>query len=176
MIYIDCGFYDGSTLKRYIKSGVINEDWTIYAFDPNPDLDMKTYLKSIPLKFRVLKRAVWTKNGRVKFAVSARSNASSVVGTAIHAPDHQVTVTSIDFSEFVRELPDEYTICSMDIEGAEFPVLEKMLEDGTISKIDLLDIEFHHRFLTDYTINNARDLLDKIRKQGVQVELKIPLE
>jgi FkbM family methyltransferase len=176
MIYIDCGFYDGTTLKRYIDSGLVDESWTVYAFEPNPDLDIKTYLQSIPLKFKVLKKAVWIKDGRIKFSVSKRENSSSVVGTVVHAPDHEVTVGCIDFSKFVGNLPEDYIICSMDIEGAEFPVLEKMLLDGTIDKINLLDIEFHHRFLTKDTIDKSRELIDEIKKRDVFIRLKVPLE
>lgn len=175
MIYIDCGFYDGTTLKRYINSKIVTKDWTIYAFEPNPALDMKTYLKSIDLPVKVLKKAVWTDNKRLKFWVSERDNASSVDGTVVHAPDHHVRVQGIDFSEFVSNLPEDYIICSMDIEGAEFPVLKKMIDDETISKIDLLDIEFHHRFLTKDTINESRKLIKEIRKRGTRVKLKVPL-
>jgi hypothetical protein len=55
----------------------------------------------------------------------------------------------------------------MDCEGSEFPILEKMLKDGTIKKITLLDIEFHHRIMADYDSDDAHDLLNRIRKEGV---------
>ena len=35
----------------------------------------------------------------------------------------------------------------MDIEGAEFPVLRHLLEDGTITLVDHLYVEFHERFI-----------------------------
>lgn len=44
--------------------------------------------------------------------------------------------------------PDECEIyCKMDIEGAEFAVLRKMLKDGTVKYLKKLWVEFHERYI-----------------------------
>ena len=64
----------------------------------------------------------------------------------------------------------------MDIEGAEFAVLEKMLKENTIDKINILDIEFHHRLMNDKTPDDARELIRQIKERGVKIKLKVGLE
>jgi hypothetical protein len=54
-----------------------------------------------------------------------------------------VTVESIDFSQWLKRTvaPDDYVILSMDIEGAEYDVLDKMLQDGAFKHVDRLYVE-----------------------------------
>ncbi len=177
-IFLDCGFYAGVALKIYMEKGVVDETWKIYAFECSPEINSQEVADSFPMPIELSDAAVWIKDGEVPFWISARNNASHVDETSSSARDHQITVPSIDFSKFVANLPDDaYIICSMDIEGSEFPVLEKMLQDGTAKKIRILDVEFHHRFMMpEYNAEVAQDIIDRLEEQGVLVTLKIPLE
>jgi hypothetical protein len=47
-----------------------------------------------------------------------------------------------------------------------------MLKDGTIDKINLLEVEFHHRPRLDKTEVDAQELIDRIEERGVEVKLK----
>lgn len=163
MIYIDCGFYQGNALKIYKDKGLVDDSWTTYLFEPNPEIEGD-----------LIRKAVWTSDGEVTFQLGGRDDASSIKGTGPHGNPREIQVESIDFSKFVAGLPDEFIVCSMDIEGAEFPVLEKMLEDGTIDKIGLLDIEFHHRLLAWKTLEDAQTLLIKLMTRTA-VRLKVDL-
>lgn len=173
-IFLDCGLYSGQIIKEYTRDGIIDDTWTIYSFEPNPKLDIKTYMKSIPQKINLIKKAVWIKDGKVKFIVSGRHDAAHIEEVR---PDdsnaEDIMVDCVDFSRFVSELPNERIICSMDIEGAEYEVLAKMLEENTIDKIELLDIEFHSRILDKYTTEDTLRYIDDIEKRGVKVKLKV---
>jgi len=171
-IYLDCGWYAGMTLDRYVEAGTIDNTWTAYAFEPSPVIRKAGHFNNPPIPVTFIKKAVWIKDGRVKFNISNRENASSIKGTSGQTDPKEITVGCVDFSRFVRELPDAYIICSMDIEGAEFEVLEKMLEEDTIDKINVLDIEFHHRLMADYEPKDARKLIKRIRERGVEIRLK----
>lgn len=174
MIFIDCGFYAGNALKSYKDRGIVDKAWTIYAFEPNPLLDIVTPIETLELPVRPFQKAVWTSDGEVTFQIGGRDDASSVLGTGGHGDPQLLKVPSIDFSKFVTDLPDEFIICSMDIEGAEFSVLEKMLEDGTIDKINILDVEFHHRLMENKTLEDAQELLIKLLTKTA-VRLKVNL-
>lgn len=165
MIYIDCGFYVGKALEKYQQFGLVDSNTTIYAFEANPELTVPNFVELA---------AVWTDNKGVTFQIGGRHDASSIQGTSGHGNPQLIQVPSIDFSKFVAELPDDYIICNMDIEGAEFPVLRKMLIEGTIDKIDLLDIEFHHRLMSDETPEDAQELIDQLIIRTA-VKLKVPL-
>lgn len=177
-IYLDCGFYAGITLRRYIDAGIIDKTWEIYVFEPNPEIKaeqrIEDHFSDFPVK--LFRQAVWTKDGEVEFEIAGREDAASISGTSGHVTPKVITVPSIDFSKFVDDLPKAYILCSMDIEGAEFYVLPKMLEEHTIDKIDLLEIEFHHRLMADRDIDDAKKLIKEVKKRGVKVKLKDKLE
>ena len=177
-IYIDAGFYRGVTLRRYVNEGIIDKSWTIYVFEPNLDLEVEQRIKKDfkDLPVTLIEKAVWTEDGEVKFHISGREDSASIKGTSGHTDPKEITVPSIDFSKFVAELPEGYIVCSMDIEGSEFYVLEKMLEEHTIDKINLLEIEFHHRLTKEFTPDDARSLIVRIEERGVEVKLKDKLE
>jgi len=149
-IFIDCGAYKGSAIKKFRES---NTDYEIYAFEPNPFM---------PCNFgndvTVIRKAVWTEDGTKKFYLKrhkARSNSSSLYKNKCldrHPLDknHPVFVESVDFDWWLENIvdeqwPDKYEpiIVKMDIEGAEYEVLEKMIETGRIKCINELWIEWH---------------------------------
>jgi len=166
-IFLDCGQYDGTAIKQY----VVDNSWEIYSFEPTPKK-----LKGLP-KFKLFKKAVWTRNGRMQFEIDPRDGQGShLVNTTSEPTEKTTTVSTIDFSEFVSKLPEGFIICSMDIEGSEFPVLRKMISDGTIRRIAVLDLELHHRFMADEDTESARKLVQELWGNGVVVRLKIVLE
>jgi FkbM family methyltransferase len=176
-IFLDCGFYRGATLRNYINDGTVDKTWIVYAFEPNRDLKTTKYLKDFPfpVKINLIKAAVWTSDKKLAFHISGREDSASLKNTTGHTTPKEITIKAINFPKFVKELPEAYIVCSMDIEGAEYPVLKKMLKDGSIDRINVLDIEFHHRFMNDFTDKHSQELIDKIEKRGVEVKLKVPL-
>lgn len=172
-VFLDCGFYYGATLKRYLDKKIINSTWVVYAFEPNLKIepDLSIYKNSITL----IRRAVWTKDGKARFMNQEREDAGRLLRIRNTGVGMSVMVPTIDFSTFVKELDADEIICSMDIEGAEFAVLAKMLRDNTIDRIKLLEVEFHHRLMNDYVPDDARNLIQKIKERGVKVKLKVPL-
>lgn len=168
MIYLDCGFWQGRALEIYQEIGLIDKTWDIYAFEPNPTLDVEADIKKIGLPVKFIKKAVWIDDKGVDFLVSGRPDAARISSEGN-------PVDSIDFSKFVSELPNEFTVCNMDIEGAEFAVLPQMIQDGSIDKINLLEIEFHHRLMQYKTPQDAQDLIDELVRHRVKVILKVNL-
>lgn len=171
-IFLDCGYYAGKALEYYAP--FMDETWEVYAFEPNTKLNVEETIKRFPFKIKWIKKAVWIEDGEVSFITDARDDAHYIRNTRVTRRRGR-KVPCIDFSKFVARLPDTTIACSMDIEGSEFSVLEKMLKDGTVQKLSLLDIEFHHRFM-DKTPADADSLRRRLEGEGVLVKLKIPLE
>ena len=169
--FLDVGFYQGKALEYYAP--LMDETWQVYVFEPNPELDVEQSLKRFPFKAEWIPKAVWTEDGEVEFRLTTRNDASHI-DSIRNSEDKKITVPSIDFSKFVSELPKDATIiCSMDCEGAEYPVLRKMIKDGTIQRISLLDIEFHDRLIPTETNDSSSDLRKEMEGLGVLVKLKI---
>lgn len=162
MIFIDAGYYYGAATELMLP----DDDWTVYAFESNPELEVPDWVRL---------EAAWIEDGQIDFKINRDRNDASTINAGVGKYDI-IKVPCIDFSKFVLDLPEDTIICSLDIEGAEFKVLEKMLKDHSIDKITVLDVEFHHRLMNDYEAKDAKRLIKRIRARGVIVMLKVPLE
>lgn len=164
-ILLDCGRFDGVAIQQYC----VDDSWEIYSFDidPQPNLDLPDHT--------LIEAAVWTDDKGVQVALDPRKQASHIVGVAGAEYEQTKLMPSLDFSWFVHELPEAVIVCSMDIEGAEFAVLRKMIRDGTADMLSVLDIEFHHRMMNDEDDESARKLVQQLSALGVIVRLKIVL-
>ena len=105
----------------------------IYGFDPSDLLDEDcTDIDGTPA---VLKRqAAWLYDGQVN-----GDKSTTTFGVAHGGP---LTVDCFDFSAWLTDL-DQQIVLKMDIEGAEYQLLERMLEDGTDRYLEELLIEWH---------------------------------
>lgn len=165
-IFLDCGQFNGVAIQQYC----VDDSWDIYSFEPFPMPDLK-----LP-KHELIQKAVWTNDLGLDFNVDPLNQASHVSGIGGTAFPEIRRVPSLDFSQFVGELPPaDVVVCSMDIEGAEFVVLRKMLRDGTARTLDVLDVEFHHRLMPDEDADTAKQLIQELSNAGVIVRLKIVL-
>lgn len=171
--FIDAGYYVGKALDYYAP--FLDDSWKVYVFEPNLNLDVVKSLTRFPFEVEWVDKAVWTNDGEIEFRLGGRNDASHIDGIR-DSTDMKITVPCIDFSRFIDGLYDpEVIACSMDIEGAEFSVLRKMLKDGTAKKLTLLDIEFHHRLLIGEDEASASTLRRELEGEGVLVKLKLEL-
>lgn len=175
-VFIDAGFYAGKATAYYLP--FLDEEWTIMAFEPLITDSVVQAIEKVEAvhPITVFKRAVWIADIKERFVVSKRYDANYIESVGNNAPAEVIEVECIDFSSFIKGFSEDTVIVvSMDIEGAEFEVLRKMLEDGTIDRISLLDIEFHHRLQNDETAETADALRRAIEARGVLVKLKLEL-
>jgi len=57
---------------------------------------------------------------------------------------------------------NDYIICKMDIEGAEYPILEKMIEKNNLNYIKILYVEWHNRMLVNkYDENHIKQKINE---------------
>ena len=81
-----------------------------------------------------------------------------------------IEVESIDLSKWIIKnfKPDDLIVLKMDIEGAEYKVLPKMFEDGSVNYINVALIEWHDWIMPDY-VNQTRDLARRLQNANVQL-------
>jgi hypothetical protein len=65
---------------------------------------------------------------------------------------------------------DDFIIVKMNIEGAEYKVLNKMIRSKSINYINELFIEFHYKKM-DMPENEHNQLVGKLEKSGLDVQL-----
>ena len=162
-IYIDCGVFTGNTIDPYY------DDYVVYGFEPNPnkfDKLVKKYEKAT-----LYNKAVWVNDGKMGFHLTVRNESCSL----FERKDEKeiVTVESINFNKWIKETfnEDDYIIIKMDIEGAEYTVLNDMLDNGSMKYVNEIFIEFHNRVFNPKPSRAVNNLLRKrISELGIEVK------
>ncbi|XP_077869925.1 uncharacterized protein LOC144362665 [Saccoglossus kowalevskii] len=78
-----------------------------------------------------------------------------------------VTVPTIDLSQWIQKhtLKEDYVILKLDVEGAEYGILKKMLNDDTFAWIDKYYGEFHSWQPTGLTSKEKKKIVEEANKQ-----------
>lgn len=170
-IFIDLGSYDGDTIEQFFNWGkLIGDPYDFYIFGFEPNLKFREQHKSLQKNKRNVKienKAAWTYDGTLAFWVDLANEpvgSTAMKSKAEKLESVEELVQCFDFSMWLKQFKDDYVIVKMDIEGAEFPVLEKMLSDGTAEIPDKLFVEFHPNKVIEYTTTDKNDLIKRFKK------------
>ncbi|WP_030906009.1 FkbM family methyltransferase [Streptomyces sp. NRRL F-5126] len=153
-IFVDCGTNLGNVLKQFMHE---LPDHDFYAFEPNESL-LPSIRENIerarhPGQVEVSHSAVWTHDGTIDLFLGHHESSTVMAGKRVPPVYDQqidysspVRVLATDFSAWLRRTvaPDDHVVVKMDIEGAEYPVLSKLLADETIDLVSVLYIEWHY--------------------------------
>lgn len=193
-VFLDCGAHHGEGLEHFIKLLNIDRDWEIRTWEPNPACLIWDRVELLNRRYgfniQASTMAVWVSTGLILFkqedhfvsqSGSPTDGKSRVDGWASQIAElggilpgltNSVTVASFDFSEFLEQYRhDAYEVyCKMDIEGSEFPVLRKILNDGRAGIFKHLWVEFHERFLPAESPITKAHLLNELRKHTTVTE------
>lgn len=163
-IYLDCGAHEGVSLRCFRESYPDAAAFEVYAFEPNPDIGgCGAYCDHL------IKAAVWIRDCSIPFYLPRhkKHSASSSLFKKKHTggldKKHPISVAAIDFSEWLTaHVPCEsHVVVKMNIEGAEYPVLERLLDDGTIGMIGVLYVEWHAKKI-GYPKQKHRELVRRL--------------
>lgn len=132
----------------------------LYGFDPWPALvEGETELGGTRIVLE--RKAAWIQDGEVEFArVRGLRGWDSTVMRAKNARGEWtgagdvIRVPCFDFSSWLRGLP-EPPVVKLDVEGAEFPILEKLVADGTDVLVSELLVEWHDDKMADQVERRA---------------------
>lgn len=144
-VFIDGGANVGQTVLSFEKSKLFTKHpWSVVSFEPNPELVPK--LPKRPW-LTVREEAIWTRDEPLEFQFApVEPLGGSVVSSVVKFPEMKtLKVKAIDFGHWLERTyrKEDVIYVKFDIEGAEYPVIEQMLHDGTIKMIDRFYIEFH---------------------------------
>jgi len=151
--------FDLSLIERY---GV-----RVYAFDPTPETAEWIARQSLPGRFRYQPVAISDKDGTVDFFAPVPGSKCSTLQARIpgQTPSHRVAARRL--RSVMRELGhDRIDILKMDIEGAEYDVLQDLLEERI--PVRQLLVEFHHRFPT-IGARKTKEAVRLLRAHGFRI-------
>ncbi|KAI8483111.1 hypothetical protein Bbelb_391300 [Branchiostoma belcheri] len=100
------------------------------------------------------------------FAYEDEKN-DNITGGARNLARH-IRVKTIDFSRWIREniKTEDFVIFKLDVEGAEYDILQKMVDDGTFHLIDKFYGETHSWHPTGWSASKRQELLTRIKMIG----------
>lgn len=166
-VYIDCGAYTGDTVDCEKLFG-FKADKKI-AFEANQKLIKQVEAAGYD---KVYNKAVWVNDDRITFwqDQSKEPLGSTVKKSKTTGVLTPVFVDAVDFSEWLKDYLMDEVLIKLDIEGAEFDILEKMIKDKTILIANKIYVEFHPNKVPEYTTTDKLELIAKIKALGVDIE------
>lgn len=169
-VFVDGGAHLGETITDFrLSLRRFLYPWDVYSFEANPALVPR--IARFP-HVTVLGQAIWIEDGSVEFYVAETTPSSSILSTKQTGGLAKVPirVPSIDFGAWLRRnfTQEDFLLVKLDIEGAEYEVLEQMLRDGSVDLVDEFLIEFHNRKVG---ISAERDaaIVAALRQRGITV-------
>lgn len=158
-IFFDIGGFEGGFSEKIIQEF----DCFCYIFEPHPE-----HFKTLELKFNSNSKVFLFNYGlsdRDKNLNLLDESASSRLTNS----DEGFKVSVRDVSKVIDELNIKFIdLLKSNIEGAEYDLLNKLIETNKISKIRSLQIQYHK----DH-IKNAELLRDKINKKLLKTHRNI---
>lgn len=148
-IFIDCGGYDGCSSVKFILA---NPCFDCITFEPNPSL--WSYYDVVPTT--LIRAGVSIFDGTASFLLDPVDADGStlleekqvVFGGAVNNSEcEKISIPVINLSSFIHKVSENYEhiVLKMDIEGAEYDILEEMIERNTIEHVDRIYCEFHYQ-------------------------------
>jgi FkbM family methyltransferase len=145
--FIDVGGHVGKSIQRFRKSRDKECEFRAITFEPNPD---KEHLFKGFKNHTLLQYAAWIKDEDKEFFIGKENygDGSTLLKqktTGILNKKQPILVHCIDFSQWLKDnfSKDDFLIVKFNIEGSEYPVLEKLMKDGTINLIKELIVHWH---------------------------------
>lgn len=180
-IYIDLGSYDGDTLRLFAEKYPDAASYKAYCFEPNKMFDH--HYKNLACEH--VKAAAWTSDGNIRFYVSEKQTRRSHLGNTVMPMFASVLakndktglplIPCVDFSSWLRKnvTREDFVVCKMDIEGAEYEVLEKIIRDGNLDLIKKLYVEWHNTRLEGFDNSRHDKLAETLAAHGCYDPKKI---
>jgi len=141
----------------------------VFAFDPTPKSISWVKKKNLPARFHFFEVGLSAQSGVADFYLPINNNH---VSGSIHShsdlnSSEKITVNVKTLSDLVQQLGHErIDVLKMDIEGAEYEVIENILSEKI--PINQLLIEFHARFFNDGR-SKTRDCIRRLNQHGYRI-------
>ncbi len=144
----------------------------VHAFDPTPSSIEMLSSADLPTRFHFHPWAITAEDGALKFypRVKKDGSQSTVMFTMIAedaSSENAIEVPAYCLSSVASRLGhSRIDLLKMDIEGAEYEVLEGLLASPI--KLGQLLVEFHHRFPA-IGLEKTADMIKLLRKAGYKI-------
>jgi FkbM family methyltransferase len=176
-VIVDCGFNEGAVAEELL---IRLPHFSLVGFEIQQELkaDAERLKRRFPGRVEVIYAAVSSRTGSIEYYEPKAWGRNYKGGTttlkakvatpdAYHAPK---SAPCIDFGEWLRSatVTAPFVFVKMDIEGAEYPVLEHLLHTHTIEFIDVLAVEWHAHKLREPERSHCLEIERRLRAHVAQ--------
>ena len=171
-ICIDCGANIGEITLKLASKGSI-----VYAFEPNPYAYSVLCERTSSFEnVKPINKGVLDKNDTMKLYMHEWSDQDEIewsVGSSLLdykgnvLSDKFVEIEVIDLISFIRELNRRVRVLKVDVEGVEYEILEKLIDENIYKKIDFIFVETHEKKIPELKIKHDR-LVQKIKDKKIK--------
>lgn len=151
-VFLDCGGNNGSSVRKFLSEFDRGRRFTIFSFEPN-----KIYEPDFALfaKHKLIQAAVSDRDGVAEFYLDREDGDGSTLfknkltqvngGFGTLDTVNPDIVATVDLSRWIREelRGTDYIVLKLDVEGAEYDILERMEKEGSLNRIRHLFVEWH---------------------------------
>ena len=193
-VFLDFGFRYGEGFEIINDYLQMDSTWEMIAYEPNTEIAVETYIEKLnaPCKVEYRNQAVWVYNGTIEFLVEdtrqrykghqipeteeglfegEASHISILSSTNSSICTKKVEVPCVDIKNILEEHRGKEIYIKADIEGAEFEIVKRIINENLCSDIKLMWIEWHGEALGPEYESLRVELIDTLRKNGVRNEL-----
>jgi FkbM family methyltransferase len=171
-VAIDCGANVGNVTAALASRGAF-----VHAFEPNPAAFATLAERFAGVPSVVLHpQAVLERAGPVRLYLHVDA-VDDPVGASVGSSvlpfkgnvdeERYVEVEAIDLSEFVLALPGPVKILKIDVEGAECPIVDRLIDTGAIERVETVLVELHDRHIPELGRDYAA-LRERLRQEGLE--------
>lgn len=163
VIVLDVGANDGwwgYNYARIIRNGTF--DVSLVYFEPLPQFhgSLRTLVKAFGgANSQLVAAAAWTESATLTLHIPDSGKATKSASlTNVNAYSgggwtsvKNVTVQAIDFSRYLHDAAMKYDIVvlKMDVEGAEYRLLPRLIATGSLCHVDYMLVEWHLKYQPD---------------------------
>jgi len=143
-IFIDGGAHTGESIDLFRKLYQDHEQYEIHSFEPNPDMWPILEQKNVILH----KEGLWSVDCTKDFFTGKHSESSTFLLDKVSGKidyNHPVKTKCIGLGKWIVDnfSKDDFIILKLDVEGAEYEILNNLIETGVIEYVDILYGELH---------------------------------
>jgi FkbM family methyltransferase len=174
-IFIDCGAHEATSVEYFKKNYPQPRDYEIFSFEGNSNFK-SSFDKYPDVNLEIA--LVWKDDGERTFYNNNREGSSVYEskghrrGNGSRWDSSQVNiekVKTIDLDRWIKEnfSENDEIILKMDIEGAEYEVLNHMIENSSIKYINKLFVEWHCAKTKEISVEQHVQLLEGLLHEGL---------
>jgi FkbM family methyltransferase len=188
-LFIDCGSNVGQGFTWFRQYFPL-EHYDYILVEPNPHCvaRLRELCGTLEGHIEILDKAAGTGVGQVRFfGLTENPQGLTTEGGSTLAAhnsrlyssdaDQAITVTTFSLAELIRDKQPDYRsiVLKMDIEGAEYDVLDDLLAKGAHRGVDAAYVEFHSQYMLEPDSSRYRrrelELMQRFRAEDVPFRL-----